>query len=140
MQAWIEESLKNGELFFYIVPAVLLILLLIVIFWPDKKKVKDEEPEEDEIDKLIKADKKLKAEIEPIVEDTEEPPFKEAGAEIQLFEDKTQPAETVHETSPDDEQPTEPVQTSPETSPKEEKPAEQMAEPVEAESETPFFG
>ena len=64
MQAWIEESLKNGELFFYIVPAVLLILLLIVIFWPEKKKKTKEEIEETELDKLIKADKKLKAEID----------------------------------------------------------------------------
>ena len=131
MQAWIEESLKNGELFFYIVPAVLLLLLLIVIFWPDKKKVKDEEPEEDEIDKLIKADKKLKAEIEPIVEDTEEPPFKEAGKEIQLFEEKPESeskpesVETFHDTSqepektvePQSEPQPEPVETSPETSP-----------------------
>ena len=95
MQAWIEESLKNGELFFYIVPAVLLILLLIVIFWPEKKKKTKEEIEETELDKLIKADKKLKAEIEPIVENTEEPPFKEAGAEIQLFEEKTLPFGSV---------------------------------------------
>ncbi|MBP5407039.1 signal recognition particle-docking protein FtsY [bacterium] len=143
MEAWIEESLKNGELFFYIVPAVLLLLLLVVIFWPDKKKVKNEEPEEDEIDKLIKADKKLKAEIEPIVEDTEEPPFKEAGAEIQLFEEKTvpletspnekQPAEPV-ESSPDEEQPAEPVQIFHETSVQSEKPAE--PEPVEMSPET----
>ena len=68
MQAWIEESLKNGELFFYIVPAVLLLLLLIVIFWPEKKKKTKEEIEETELDKLIKADKKLKAEIEPVVD------------------------------------------------------------------------
>jgi len=128
MQAWIEESLKNGELFFYIVPAVLLVLLLIVIFRPDKKKEKKEEPEEDEIDKLIKADKKLKAEIEPIVENTEEPPFKEAGAEIQLFEE--QDVQTFPETSQkpiEPEKPAEPepeknaepesVETLPETSP-----------------------
>lgn len=105
MQAWIEESLKNGELFFYIVPAVLLILLLIVIFWPEKKKKTKEEIEETELDKLIKADKKLKAEIEPVVENKEEPPFKEAGKEIQLFEEK--PAEPESK----------PVETSPETSP-----------------------
>jgi fused signal recognition particle receptor len=116
MQAWIEESLKNGELFFYIVPAVLLILLFIVIFWPDKKKEKKEE-EETELDKLIKADKKLKAEIEPVVENTDEPPFKEAGKEIQLFEEKPEPVETFHETSLQSEQP-EPVHTSPETSQK----------------------
>ena len=143
MQVWIEESLKNGELFFYIVPAVLLLLLLIVIFWPDKKKEKKEETEEDEIDKLIKADKKLKAEIEPIVENTEEPPFKEAGAEIQLFEE--QDVQTFPETSQkpiEPEQPAEPekteepapVETSPETSPEPEKPAEPA--PVEMSPET----
>ena len=119
MQAWIEESLKNGELFFYIVPAVLLILLLIVIFWPEKKKKTKEEIEETELDKLIKADKKLKAEIEPVVENKEEPPFKEAGKEIQLFEEKTE----------EPEQPAEPVETFPETSPEPEKPAEPVAEP-----------
>ena len=113
MQAWIEESLKNGELFFYIVPAVLLLLLLIVIFWPEKKKKTKEEIEETELDKLIKADKKLKAEIEPVVENKEEPPFKEAGREIQLFEEKPEP---------------EPVETFPETSPKPEKP-EPVVEP-----------
>ena len=117
MQAWIEESLKNGELFFYIVPAVLLILLLIVIFWPEKKKKTKEEIEETELDKLIKADKKLKAEIEPVVENKEEPPFKEAGKEIQLFEEK--PAEPESK----------PVETFPETSPKPEKPAEPVVEP-----------
>ena len=115
MQAWIEESLKNGELFFYIVPAVLLLLLLIVIFWPEKKKKTKEEIEETELDKLIKADKKLKAEIEPVVENTEEPPFKEAGKEIQLFEEKPEPesesVETSPETSPEPE-----VQTFHETS------------------------
>ena len=114
MQAWIEESLKNGELFFYIVPAVLLLLLLIVIFWPEKKKKTKEEIEETELDKLIKADKKLKAEIEPVVENKEEPPFKEAGKEIQLFEEKPepeQPAESVVEPAPES------VETSPETSP-----------------------
>ncbi len=137
MQAWIEESLKNGELFFYIVPAVLLLLLLIVIFWPDKKKEKKEETEEDEIDKLIKADKKLKAEIEPIVENTEEPPFKEAGAEIQLFEE--QDVQTFPETSQkpiEPEKPAEPapVETSPETSPEPEKPSEPA--PVETSPET----
>lgn len=136
MQAWIEESLKNGELFFYIVPAVLLILLLIVIFWPDKKKEKKEETEEDEIDKLIKADKKLKAEIEPVVENTEEPPFKEAGAEIQLFEE--QDVQTFPETSQkpiEPAQPTEPapIETSPETSQEPEKTEEPVAEPVESE-------
>ncbi len=140
MQAWIEESLKNGELFFYIVPAVLLILLLIVIFWPEKKKKTKEENEETELDKLIKADKKLKAEIEPVVENKEEPPFKEAGKEIQLFEEKPepQPVETFPETSPEPEKNTEPqsepqpesVETSPETSPESAEPA---AEPVEAE-------
>ncbi len=149
MQVWIEESLKNGELFFYIVPAVLLLLLLIVIFWPDKKKEKKEETEEDEIDKLIKADKKLKAEIEPIVENTEEPPFKEAGAEIQLFEE--QDVQTFPETSQkpiEPEQPAEPekteepapVETSPETSPEPEKPAEpektEEPESVETSPET----
>ena len=107
MQAWIEESLKNGELFFYIVPAVLLILLLIVIFWPEKKKKTKEEIEETELDKLIKADKKLKAEIEPVVENKEEPPFKEVGKEIQLFEEKPEPepkpVETFPETSPEPE-------------------------------------
>ena len=120
MQAWIEESLKNGELFFYIVPAVLLLLLLIVIFWPEKKKKTKEEIEETELDKLIKADKKLKAEIEPVVENKEEPPFKEAGKEIQLFEEKPEPepAPAPVQTSP------EPVQTFPETSPKPERPAE----------------
>lgn len=133
MQAWIEESLKNGELFFYIVPAVLLILLLIVIFWPEKKKKTKEEIEETELDKLIKADKKLKAEIEPVVENKEEPPFKEAGKEIQLFEEKPepQPVETFPETSPEPEKSTEPqsepqpepVETSPETSPEPEQPA-----------------
>ena len=123
MQAWIEESLKNGELFFYIVPAVLLILLLIVIFWPEKKKKTKEEIEETELDKLIKADKKLKAEIEPVVENKEEPPFKEAGREIQLFEEK--PAEP--EPEPVEPQP-EPVQTFHETSLQSEKP---VAEPVE---------
>lgn len=126
MQAWIEESLKNGELFFYIVPAVLLILLLIVIFWPDKKKRTKEEIEETELDKLIKADKKLKAEIEPVVENHEEPPFKEAGAEIQLFEE--QDVQTFPETSQkpiEPAQPTEPapIETSPETSPEPETPA-----------------
>ena len=144
MQAWIEESLKNGELFFYIVPAVLLILLLIVIFWPEKKKKTKEEIEETELDKLIKADKKLKAEIEPVVENKEEPPFTEAGKEIQLFEEKPepQPVETFPETSPEPEKNTEPqsepqpepVETSPETSSKEEQP---VAEPVEAEPEQP---
>ena len=156
MQAWIEESLKNGELFFYIVPAVLLLLLLIVIFWPDKKKAKKEEVEETELDKLIKADKKLKAEIEPVDEKPEEPPFKEAGKEIQLFEEQDvqtfpetsqkpiepeQPAEpesveTSPETSPEPEQPSEPapVETSPETSPEPEKPAEPA--PVETLPET----
>ncbi len=147
MQVWIEESLKNGELFFYIVPAVLLILLLIVIFWPDKKKEKKEEVEETELDKLIKADKKLKAEIEPVVENKEEPPFKEAGAEIQLFEE--QDVQTFPETSQkpiEPEQPTEPepepekteepalVETLPETSPEPEKPAEPA--PVETLPET----
>ena len=117
MQAWIEESLKNGELFFYIVPAVLLLLLLIVIFWPEKKKKTKEEIEETELDKLIKADKKLKAEIEPVVENKEEPPFKEAGKEIQLFEEKTEESEPEPvQTSPDEEQPTESVQTFHETS------------------------
>lgn len=132
MQAWIEESLKNGELFFYIVPAVLLLLLLILLFWPDKKKEKKEEVEEDEIDKLIKADKKLKAEIEPVDEKPEEPPFKEAGAEIQLFEEQPtlpetsqKPIEPEQPTEPEPEKPAEPapVETSPETSP----------EPVEPE-------
>ena len=153
MQAWIEESLKNGELFFYIVPAVLLILLLIVIFWPEKKKKTKEEIEETELDKLIKADKKLKAEIEPVVENTEEPPFKEAGKEIQLFEEKPEesepkPVETFPETSPEPEKPVEPaaesapqpVQTSPETSPEPEKPVEPAAEsapePVQTFPET----
>ena len=134
MQAWIEESLKNGELFFYIVPAVLLILLLIVIFWPEKKKKTKEEIEETELDKLIKADKKLKAEIEPVVENTEEPPFKEAGKEIQLFEEKPEPkpVETFPETSSEPEKPAEPepVQTSPETSSEPEQPAEPVAEPA----------
>ena len=145
MQAWIEESLKNGELFFYIVPAVLLILLLIVIFWPEKKKKTKEEIEETELDKLIKADKKLKAEIEPVVENKEEPPFKEAGKEIQLFEEKQpepESVETFPETSPEPEKPAEPVvepepkpapepvQTSPETSPEPEKPAEPVVEPA----------
>ena len=145
MQAWIEESLKNGELFFYIVPAVLLILLLIVIFWPEKKKKTKEEIEETELDKLIKADKKLKAEIEPVVENKEEPPFKEAGKEIQLFEEKTEepeqpaePVETFPETSPEPEKPAEPVaepepepvEMSPETSPEPEKPAEPVVEPA----------
>ena len=131
MQAWIEESLKNGELFFYIVPAVLLILLLIVIFWPEKKKKTKEEIEETELDKLIKADKKLKAEIEPVVENTEEPPFKEAGKEIQLFEEKPaepeQPVESVVE--PEPESAPESVETSPETSPESEQPAEPVVEP-----------
>ena len=136
MQAWIEESLKNGELFFYIVPAVLLVLLLIVIFWPDKKKAKKEEPEEDEIDKLIKADKKLKAEIEPVDEKPEEPPFKEVGSEIPLFEEpKTEP-ETPVEPEPES------VQTFHETSlqsteSEPEKTEEPVAEPVEAEPEKP---
>ena len=136
MQAWIEESLKNGELFFYIVPAVLLVLLLIVIFWPDKKKAKKEEPEEDEIDKLIKADKKLKAEIEPVDEKSEEPPFKEVGSEIPLFEEpKTEP-ETPVEPEPES------VQTFHETSlqsteSEPEKTEEPVAEPVEAEPEKP---
>ena len=134
MQVWIEESLKNGELFFYIVPAVLLILLLIVIFWPDKKKRTKEEIEETELDKLIKADKKLKAEIEPVDEKPEEPPFKAAGAEIQLFEEQknestiepaTESVQTFHETS---------LQST-ESEP--EKPAEPVAEPVEAEPEKP---
>lgn len=145
MQVWIEESLKNGELFFYIVPAVLLILLLIVIFWPDKKKRTKEEIEETELDKLIKADKKLKAEIEPVDEKPEEPPFKAAGAEIQLFEE--QDVQTFPETSQkpiEPEQPTEPepekteepapVETLPETSPEPEKPAEPA--PVEKLPET----
>jgi signal recognition particle-docking protein FtsY len=154
MQAWIEESLKNGELFFYIVPAVLLLLLLIVIFWPDKKKAKKEETDESELDKLIKADKKLKAEIEPVDEKPEEPPFKEVGSEIPLFEEpkpvepeqptEPKPVETSPETSPKPEQPTEPepvVETSPETSlepeqptePEPEKTEEPVAEPVESE-------
>lgn len=141
MQAWIEESLKNGELFFYIVPAVLLILLLIVIFWPEKKKKTKEEIEETELDKLIKADKRLKAEIEPVVENKEEPPFKEADKEIQLFEEQDvqtfpetsqKPIEPEQPTEPEPEKPAEPapVETSPETSLKEEQP---VAEPVEAE-------
>ena len=129
MQAWIEESLKNGELFFYIVPAVLLILLLIVIFWPDKKKRTKEEIEEDEIDKLIKADKKLKAEIEPVSENPEEPPFKEAGKEIQLFEEKTVPLETVPETSPEPEKPVEPVAEPVEAEPEKTEEPQQPAEP-----------
>jgi len=134
MQAWIEESLKNGELFFYIVPAVLLLLLLIVIFWPDKKKAKKEETDESELDKLIKADKKLKAEIEPVDEKPEEPPFKAAGAEIQLFEE--QDVQTFPETSPEPEETPEPapVETSPETSPEPEKPSEPA--PVETSPET----
>ena len=136
MQAWIEESLKNGELFFYIVPAVLLILLLIVIFWPEKKKKTKEEIEETELDKLIKADKKLKAEIEPVVENKEEPPFKEAGKEIQLFEEKTEPVAEPVEDEPVKPEP-EPVETSPETSPEPEQPAEPVAEPVEAEPVKP---
>lgn len=130
MQAWIEESLKNGELFFYIVPAVLLLLLLIVLFWPDKKKAKKEELEESELDRLIEADKKLKAEIEPVVENPEEPPFKAAGAEIQLFEEQpTLPVETFPETSPKPD-----VQTFPETSPEPETPAKPA--PVETLPET----
>ena len=153
MQIWIEESLKNGELFFYIVPAVLLILLLIEIFVPDKKKkAKKEETEESELDKLIEADKKLKAEIEPVLEDAEEPPFKEVGSEIPLFEEpkpvepaepeqptEPEPVETSPETSPEPEKPTEPepVETSPETYPEPEKPTEPVAEPVEAEPEQP---
>ena len=129
MQTWIEESLKNGELFFYIVPAVLLILLLIVIFWPDKKKAKKEETDESELDKLIKADKKLKAEIEPVDAKPDEPPFKAAGAEIQLFEEqKPEPEPESVETSPE---------TSPEPESEPEKPAEPVAEPVEAEPEKP---
>jgi fused signal recognition particle receptor len=146
MQAWIEESLKNGELFFYIVPAVLLLLLLIVIFWPDKKKAKKEETDESELDKLIKADKKLKAEIEPVDEKPEEPPFKEVGSEIPLFEEPKpeQPAEPVAEPveaeSEKAEEP-EPVETSLETSlepeqptePEPEKTEEPVAEPVESE-------
>ena len=135
MQAWIEESLKNGELFFYIVPAVLLLLLLIVIFWPEKKKKTKEEIEETELDKLIKADKKLKAEIEPVVENKEEPPFKEAGKEIQLFEEQDvqtfpetsqKPIEPEQPTEPEPEKPAEPapVETSPETSPEPEQPTE----------------
>ena len=134
MQAWIEESLKNGELFFYIVPAVLLILLLIVIFWPEKKKKTKEEIEETELDKLIKADKKLKAEIEPVVENKEEPPFKAVGAEIQLFEEQDvqtfpetsqKPIEPAQPTEPEPEKTEEPesVQTFPETSPEPDKPA-----------------
>lgn len=155
MQAWIEESLKNGELFFYIVPAVLLILLLIVIFWPEKKKKTKEEIEETELDKLIKADKKLKAEIKPVVENREEPPFKEAGKEIQLFEEKNEEPESVEtspETSPKEETPAEPqpepikepeieakpepqpVETSPETSPEPEQPVEPEPEPQPVET------
>ena len=145
MQAWIEESLKNGELFFYIVPAVLLILLLIVIFWPEKKKKTKEEIEETELDKLIKADKKLKAEIEPVVENKEEPPFKEAGAEIQLFEEQDvqtfpetsqKPIEPAQPTEPEPEktEEPEPVETFPETSPKPEQPAEPA--PVQTFHET----
>ena len=125
MQTWIEESLKNGELFFYIVPAVLLILLLIEIFVPDKKKkAKKEETEESELDKLIEADKKLKAEIEPVLEDAEEPPFKEVGSEIPLFEEP-KPVEPVAEpVEAESAQPSEPapvVETFPETSQKPEK-------------------
>ena len=140
MQIWIEESLKNGELFFYIVPAVLLILLLIVIFWPDKKE-KKEEVEETELDKLIKADKRLKAEIEPVEED--EPPFKPANIETPLFEDKTEQVQTFTEISPEPEETTEPaaepveaepksqpVETFPETSPEPEKTAEPQQEPI----------
>ena len=137
MQAWIEESLKNGELFFYIVPAVLLLMLLIVIFWPDKKKRTKEEIEETELDKLIKADKKLKAEIEPVDEKPEEPPFKAAGAEIQLFEE--QDVQTFPETSPEPEETPDPkpVETSPETSPKPEVQAESVqTEPVQTFHET----
>jgi len=137
MQAWIEESLKNGELFFYIVPAVLLLMLLIVIFWPDKKKAKKEETDESELDKLIKADKKLKAEIEPVDEKPEEPPFKAAGAEIQLFEE--QDVQTFPETSPEPEETPEPkpVETSPETSPKPDVQAESVqTEPVQTFHET----
>jgi len=131
MQAWIEESLKNGELFFYIVPAVLLLLLLILLFWPDKKKEKKEETEEDEIDKLIKADKKLKAEIEPVVENSEEPPFKAAGAEIQLFEE--QDVQTFPETS---QKPIEPEQpTEPEPG-KTDEPESVQTEPVQTFHET----
>lgn len=143
MQTWIEESLKNGELFFYIVPAVLLILLLIEIFVPDKKKkAKKEETEESELDKLIEADKKLKAEIEPVLEDAEEPPFKEVGSEIPLFEEPKPVEPEAEPVEAEPEQPTEPepVETSPETSPEPaepEKPTEPVAEPVEAEPEQP---
>ena len=138
MQTWIEESLKNGELFFYIVPAVLLILLLIEIFVPDKKKkAKKEETEESELDKLIEADKKLKAEIEPVLEDAEEPPFKEVGSEIPLFEEP-KPVEPVAEpVEAEPAQPSEPepvVETFPETSQKPEKTEE--PEPVETSPET----
>ncbi len=131
MQAWIEESLKNGELFFYIVPAVLLILLLIVIFWPEKKKKTKEEIEETELDKLIKADKKLKAEIEPVVENKEEPPFKEAGAEIQLFEE--QDVQTFPETSQKPIEPEQPTEPEPE---KTEEPESVQTEPVQTFHET----
>ncbi|MBP5591549.1 signal recognition particle-docking protein FtsY [bacterium] len=133
MQVWIEESLKNGELFFYIVPAVLLILLLIVIFWPDKKKEKKEEVEETELDKLIKADKKLKAEIEPVIEKTEEPPFKEAGKEIQLFEE--QDVQTFPETSQKPIEPEQPTELEPEPE-KTEEPESVKTEPVETFPET----
>ena len=133
MQVWIEESLKNGELFFYIVPAVLLILLLIVIFWPEKKKEKKEEVEETELDKLIKADKKLKAEIEPVIEKTEEPPFKEAGKEIQLFEE--QDVQTFPETSQKPIEPEQPTELEPEPE-KTEEPESVKTEPVETFPET----
>ena len=138
MQAWIEESLKNGELFFYIVPAVLLILLLIVIFWPDKKKAKKEETDESELDKLIKADKKLKAEIEPVDEKPEEPPFKEVGSEIPLFEEPKPEKPVAEPVEAEPEIPAEPVAELVEAEPVEaepEKPAEPVAEPVEAKPE-----
>lgn len=35
---WLENSFKNGELFFYLVPAFLFVILVIVILFPDKDK------------------------------------------------------------------------------------------------------
>ncbi|MBP5202458.1 signal recognition particle-docking protein FtsY [bacterium] len=97
------------------------------------------------MDKLIKADQKLKAEIEPVVENTEEPPFKEAGAEIQLFEEQDvqtfpetsqKPIEPAQPTEPEPEKTEEPesVETSPETSQEPEQPSEPA--PVETLPET----
>ncbi|MBO4440662.1 signal recognition particle-docking protein FtsY [bacterium] len=141
---WLQESLKNGDFFFYIIPGLLLILLLVAIFIPDKKK--RGEKDKNELDELVDAGKKLQEESEPVEQAEETDDEEEAFKPMPAPQPEPEPAsvETSPETSPEPEKPAEPepepasVETSPETSPEPEKPTEPEPEPepVETSPET----